>query len=144
VERYVDIGGLGRSSAGAVWQRAEPTQQDGYLVAFRNFLIVSYVGSIARADDLHFTPATVVSADAQHALVRTEVTSSDGVARPILITVTWSDDAGCRITDIAAEGISLRSLLSADFGAFLRRNGGRLEALMDRLRDKVAARLAAN
>jgi ABC-type transporter MlaC component len=139
VERYVDVGALGRGSVGVFWQGAAAAQQDGFLAEFKNFLLVSYVGSMARAGQLSFAPATVIGADRQHALVRTAVRASDGPATPVLITVACADDGSYRITDVAAAGISLRTLLVADFGAFLRRNGGRLEALIVSLHNKIAA-----
>ena len=139
VDRYVDVTALGRSAVGGFWQHAEPGQRDGFLTEFRSFLLVSYVGSMARAEQLRFAPATVIEADQHRALVRTEIRAADGPPHPILITVTCADDGRQRITDVAAQGISLRAVLIADFGAFLRRNGGRFEALIDNLRAKIAA-----
>ena len=139
VDRYIDVASLGRGSVGAVWQRTEPGQQDGFIAEFKKFLFVSYVGSMARAEAPRFAPATVVEADGRRALVRTEVRSGEGPPCPVLFTVVHGDDGGERITDIAAQGISLRTTLVADFGAFLSRSGGRIEALIDRLREKIAA-----
>lgn len=142
--RYVDIAALGRSCAGSSWQQAEAAQQDGFLATFQNYLIAGYMGSLTRGGaEVRFAPATVVEAANRRALVRTELQASDGQPHAILLAVSQSDDGDYRITDVSAEGISMRSVLMADFSAFLRRNGGRFEALLDALRGKLAARLSA-
>jgi ABC-type transporter MlaC component len=78
-----------------------------------------------------------------HTLVASDLRSGDAAPRTILFAVSRADDGHYRIVDVSAEGVSLGRLLTADFGGFLSRNGGRLEALVGVLQEKVANALAA-
>jgi ABC-type transporter MlaC component len=155
--RYVDIAQLGRNTVGATWALVPAAQQADFLATFQNFLAIRVSGSLGKPDELNFGPARViepkasrrtVSAPANDAakfptLVATDLRSGDGVPRTILFAVGHGDDGRYRIVDVSAEGISLGRLLTADFSGFLNRNGGRLEALVSVLQEKVANSLAA-
>lgn len=150
MERYVDIAQLGRNTVGVAWTVVPAAQQAEFLTTFQSFLTMRVTGSINKPDDLEFGPARVLAPKAGAAadpsapsVVVVDLRSADGLQRPILFAVARTDDGRYRIVDVSAEGISLGRLLAADFGGFLRRNGGRLEALMVVLQDKVAKSLAA-
>jgi ABC-type transporter MlaC component len=72
------------------------------------------------------------------ARVRVDVVSTDGPPSAVLVALRRGDDGCYRIIDVAAEAVSLGHVLAADFGAFLRRNGGRLDALVGALQEKIA------
>jgi phospholipid transport system substrate-binding protein len=149
--RYFDVAEVGRNSVGPAWQLVAPAQQADFLATFESFLVASYVGALGRASDLSFGPSHVIVASAAEpavakaaiarTLVRVDVLSAEGPPHPVLIALSRADDGSYRIVDVSAEAVSLGRLLSADFGAFLRRNGGRLDALVTVLRDKIAARI---
>jgi ABC-type transporter MlaC component len=150
--RYFDVAQVGRNSVGAAWVLVPPAEQADFLATFENFLMASYVGSLAGADALTFGPARVIalpgdafppaSDAAARVVVRVDVHRADAPAHAVLIALRRAGDGSYSIVDVSAEAISLGRLLAADFGAFLHRNGGRLEALATALRDKIAARAA--
>ena len=144
--RYFDVAQMGRNSVGATWRLVAPAQQTQFLVTFETFLITSYVGPLEHAGDLKFGPARMVepppgpAGDGADGIarVRVDLVSTDGPPNAVLIALHRGDDGGYRIVDVAAEAVSLGHVLAADFGAFLRRNGGRLDALVGALQEKIA------
>jgi phospholipid transport system substrate-binding protein len=146
LKRYFDIAQLGRNTVGRAWTVVAPAQQAAFLATFENFLIAGYVGSLSGAGSASFAPSTLVNSatglDGETmSHVRTELRSPQNPPHAILIAVSRPADGVNRITDVATEGVSLRTVLAADFGAFLRRNGNRLESLVDALQQKIAGRL---
>jgi phospholipid transport system substrate-binding protein len=145
--RYVDVAQLGRNTVGRAWGVVAPAQQLAFLATFENFLIAGYAGSLSGADQLSFEPSTLVSSatgpdDETISLVRADLRAPDGPPHAVLFAVSRPVGGVNRITDVATEGVSLRKLLAADFGAFLRSNGNRLEYLVDALQQKIARHLA--
>ncbi|MBI3517450.1 MAG: ABC transporter substrate-binding protein [Proteobacteria bacterium] len=148
ITRYFDVAQLGRNSVGAAWQLIPPAQQADFLVTFENFLVTNYIGALTRPGELTFSRPRVINDAASGAplpgdgrtVVRVDVQSSEGPPRPVLVALARRDDGSYRIVDVTAEAISLGNVLAADFSSFLRRNGGRLEALIGALHQKIASR----
>jgi len=146
--RYVDVAQLGRNCVGSAWLLVGPEQQAAFLVTFESFLITGYGGSLGQPGTVSFGPAQVVEppssvppSEREHrSFVRVEARGKDGPPHPVLLTLERRDDGSYRIVDISAQSVSLGRTLAADFGGFLSHNGGRLEALMGALRQKIAAR----
>jgi phospholipid transport system substrate-binding protein len=147
--RYFDVAQLGRNSVGAGWKLVAPAQQADFLATFESFLATGYVDSLGHAGDLRFSPARVIAApdlgdvDAR-TMVRVDVRVGDEPPSKVLVALSRGDDGCYRIVDVTAESISLGRVLAADFGAFLKRNGGRLEALVAALHDKIAIAVRAH
>ena len=139
IEHYVDLPRVGQESLGAHWRRATPEQQAAFVALFERFLANGYSGSVAKFAGLRFgAPAVTERSDAA-TVVRADVQVPDGTVFPVLFTVARGDDGSWRMTDVVAAAISMSKLLSADFGAFLRSNGGRFDALLDALEHRVSA-----
>jgi phospholipid transport system substrate-binding protein len=144
LDRYVDLPRVGRDSLGSYWRRASVEQQAGFLALFESFLAAGYSGSVAKMGTLHFGPTVIVERADGVTVVRTDVQVSGGDVHPVLFMVGQCDDGSYRVVDVVAAAISMSKLLNADFGAVLRNNGGRFEALMDALENKVAATPASD
>lgn len=139
LERYVDLPHVGQDSLGGHWRRATAEQQAAFVALFERFLATGYSSSVAKLGGLRFgTPAVTERSDAA-TVVRADVQASDGSVYPVLFTVARGDDGNWRVTDVVAAAISMSKLLSADFGAFLRANGGRFDALLDALERRATA-----
>jgi phospholipid transport system substrate-binding protein len=139
LDRYVDLPRVGRDSLGSYWRRATAEQQAGFLALFENFLVAGYSSSAAKLGAIRFGPTSVVERSGGVTVIQSDVQLSDGGAAPVLFLVGRADDGSYRVVDVIAAAISLSRLLSADFGAVLRSNGGRFDALIDALQQKLAA-----
>jgi phospholipid transport system substrate-binding protein len=139
LDRYVDMPRVGRDSLGSYWRHASPEQQAGFLALFESFLADGYSGSVVKMGSLHFGQPSVVEHVGDVTVVRTDVELSGGGAVPVLFMVGRCDDGSYRVVDVVAAAISMSKLFNADFGAVLRNNGGRVDALIDALEHKVSA-----
>lgn len=139
LDRYVDLPRVGRDSLGSYWHHASTEQQAGFLALFESFLADGYSGSVVKMGSLHFGQPTVVEHAGDVTVVRTDVELSGGGAVPVLFMVGQCDDGSYRVVDVVAAAISMSKLFNADFGAVLRNNGGRFDALIDALGRKVSA-----
>lgn len=139
IEHYVDLPRVGQESLGAYWRRATPEQQTAFVALVERFLANGYSGSVSKFGGLRFGAPAVTDRSDAATVVRTDVQVPDGTVYPVLFTVARGDDGSWRVTDVVAAAISMSKLLSADFGAFLRSNGGRFDALLDALEHRVAA-----
>jgi len=136
LDHYVDLPRVGRQSLGAHWRGATPEQQAAFLAVFERFPCAGYSNSVTKLGELRFGPTAVVERDDSVTVVRTDVQMADG-PQPVFFMVGRSDDGSYRIMDVVAAAISLSRLLSADFGAVLRHNGGQVSALIGALEHKV-------
>ncbi len=139
IDHYVDLPRVGQDSLGAHWRRATPEQQAAFVALFERFLANGYSGSVAKLGGLRFGTPTVTERAGRATGVKVEVTTSDGGVYPVLFAVACGDDGSCRVSDVVAGPISMSRLLGDDFGAFLRANDGRFDALLAALDKRVAA-----
>ncbi len=139
LDRYVDLPRIGRDSVGAHWRRAAPEQQAAFLTLFESFLCAGYSGSVTRFGSVLFGPTVIVETSDATTVVRTDALVIDSPPQPVFFTVGRAEDGAWRITDVVAASISFTRLLSADFGAVLRTNGGEFRALIELLERKLAA-----
>jgi len=144
LDRYVDLPRVGRDSLGTYWRRASAEQQAAFLALFESFLAAGYSGSVVKMGTLHFGPTAIVERGDALTVVRTDVQVTGGDIHPVLFMVGQCEDGSYRVVDVVAAAISMSKLLNADFGAVLRNNGGRFDALMDALENKLAATPAAD
>jgi phospholipid transport system substrate-binding protein len=137
LDHYVDLPRVGQDSLGSHWRKATPEQQAAFVALFERFLANGYSGSVAKFGGLQFGTPAITERSERATGVRVDVTA-DGAVYPVLFSVGRSDDGSYRVTDVVAASISMSRLLSDDFGAYLRANGGRFDALLDALDKRVA------
>ena len=137
LQRVVDEDGVARFCLGRYWQVATPEQRTEYLRLFRITLLR---GVVNRLGDYQSGSVKVV--------VNTPVQKADGVYVPTIVeragnkpvNITWmvTEAAGTlRISDVVAEGMSLRVTQKNDYASFLARNGGDVGALIAALKTQA-------
>jgi len=136
VDTHVDVDEIAKFCLGRFWRTASPDQQKAYLAVFHTVLlnnisarIGEYVGVkivLQRAstrDDMDIVGSTVERPNNPPAQVDWVVSKASGSPK---------------IVDLIAEGTSMRLTQRSDYGAFLGRNNGNVQALIDALRQQVA------
>lgn len=137
LQRVVDEDGVARFCLGRYWQAATPEQRTEYL---RLFHLVLLRGVVNRLGDYQAGSVKVT--------VNTPVEKADGTYVPTVVersgnkpvTITWlvtAEGSTLRISDVVAEGMSLRMTQRSDYASFLARNGGDVGALLAALRKQV-------
>ena len=130
IERVVDVDGLGRFCLGRFWTVATPDQRADYLRLYRLVLangIASRLGEYSEGNVRVTAARPEVRGDGIY--VPTTVERPNNRPNRVVWVVIPSADS-FRITDVIAEGISLRVTQRSDFASFLTRNGGDVGTLL--------------
>ena len=143
IDQHVDIPRIARSILGRHWRAAATEQQDTFLALFETYLINAFAGAAANMAGVTFGPVSVIEAGDALTVVRTDMRLAGEPPRPVLIALGRADDGSWRILDVVAEAISLTKTMGADFSAFLRLNGGKLEVLNATLQQRLTVSQAA-
>lgn len=127
----------GRLVLGKHWRDATPDQRKRFIDTFYDFLLRSYAKAVLkfRRDNIRILPGQDAGADAEKAVVKTEMKLPDGTVLPVNYTL-HKTDKGWLAYDVQIEGISYvqnyRNQFSAEIGA----NG--IEAVITRLQNDAA------
>jgi phospholipid transport system substrate-binding protein len=118
------------------WKQATPAQRERFVAGFYHYLLASYGAAMLefRYDTVTVLPSAEPPADST-TRVRTVMKLTDGSTYHVDYYMRHSD-AGWRILDVIAEGVSYVRTYRTDFGAEVRANG--LDALIVRLETTTA------
>lgn len=136
-----DVPHIARFVLGRYWRIASEAERAEYLQLFEDFIVQSYsqrFGEYA-GENLKVMHARITP-DGE-ALVLTDLLRPSGPA----VKVEWRlrrDGSSFKITDVMVEGVSMSITQRDDFSATIQRAGGRVDALLGVLRDKVRTALA--
>jgi phospholipid transport system substrate-binding protein len=131
-----DIPGIGRFVLGRYWRTASPQEQQDFLSLFQEYLVRAYS---TRLGEYGGEPFRVTGArpNGNETVVSSEIIRANGNR----IAVDWYliGDAGrYKITDVYVGGVSMKVTQRDEFASVIQRNGGRVEALIAQLRQKLA------
>ena len=137
LRRAVDVEGVGRFILGRYWRVATPEEQAQYMRLFEETLIRNLSARFGEYQGVRFALGRSQQRTEDDALVNTIV------ERPNLapFSLDWrvAEVGGQpRVVDVIAEGTSLRLTTRSEYSAVISRNGGRVAALLDAMRNQVA------
>ncbi|HJO88205.1 MAG: ABC transporter substrate-binding protein [Alphaproteobacteria bacterium] len=137
-EEGFDSPAIGRFVLGRYWKKASKEERKKFQDLFNTFVVQTYAAKFR-----HYGGETfMVTGSRQSAGGSTFVISSKveqpGGGPPIVLSwrVSESDDA-YKIYDITVEGVSMVVTQRSEFTSVIRSGGGKVEALIDALRDKT-------
>jgi phospholipid transport system substrate-binding protein len=136
VEARVDVDAVARFCLGRFWRTASPQQQRDYLAVFRQVLVRNVTDRVGEYQGVSFTLGKALKRENDFAVAT--VVNRPGNA-PNKVDWVVAAEGPPRIVDLVAEGTSLRLTQRSDYAAFLSRNGNNVQALIDALRQQVAA-----
>lgn len=135
----IDVPTTAKFVLGRYWRTATEAQRQRFVELFEDFVVIVYLK--------HFRDYTGekleiyggrVNEKGNGAIVDSEIILTDGPP----IRVSWAvqrQDGGMRIVDIIAEGVSLAITHRSEFGAVIRANGGKVDAIINALQTKTAS-----
>lgn len=132
IDRDVDVAEIARFCLGRFWRTATPQQQQDYTVLFHQVLVNNITGKIGEYKGVSFALGHSSPRGGDMA-VSTTVTRPGNEPSRVDWLVTAASGAP-KITDIIAEGTSLRLTQRDDYSAFLARNNSNIQALIDAMR----------
>lgn len=135
MDASVDIPGIAQFCVGRFWRTATPAQRAEYTELFHQVLTHNVLARVGEYQGTSFTMGATVAKDEGFAV-------STNLMRPNNAPnkVDWivADVGGPKVIDVSAEGTSLRLTQRSDYQAFITKNGGNLQALIDALKKQAA------
>ncbi len=136
IERF-DVARIGRFALGRYWRKATEEQRAEYGRVFEDYIIATYARQLNAYSGETFAVDGVRDQDEKRARVASRIVRAEG--EPIMIE--WRlrrTGASWRIVDFIIEGMSMALTQRSEFAAVVRANGGRVEGLIEKLREKTA------
>ena len=132
-----DIPGIGQFVLGRYWRTATPQEQQDFLGLFQEYLVRAYS---ARLSEYAGEPFRVTGSrpNGEESVIASEILRPNGGR----LAVDWyvvERGGSHKITDVHVGGVSMKVTQRDEFASVIQRNGGRVEALITQLRQKVAA-----
>lgn len=137
LRRAVDVEGVGRFILGRFYRTATPEEQQTYMRLFEETLIRNLSARFGEYQGVRFSLGRAQQRTEDDTLVNTVVERPNTPA----FSLDWrvAEVGGQpRVVDVIAEGTSLRLTTRSEYSAVITRNGGRVSALLDAMRNQVA------
>lgn len=136
----VDISWMGRFALGQSWQKANQSQRDNFLQAYKDYLLARYTTNFRDYSGSKYTITDIRKQGDDEYVVAMDITApkqSDQQDIKAGYRVHADNGGQLKISDIIIEGVSLINTERADFGSILRNQG--IDALTDTLRTKTSS-----
>ncbi len=137
LRRAVDVEGVGRFILGRWWRTASGPEQAEYMRLFEETLIRNLSARFGEYQGVRFSLGRSQQRTEDDALVNTVIERPNNPA----FSLDWrvGEVSGQpRIVDVIAEGTSLRLTQRSEYSAVITRNGGRVSALLDAMRNQIS------
>src|SRR5436190_1597877 len=132
-----DVPGIGQFVLGRYWRTATAEEQQEFLRLFQEYIVQAYA---ARLGEYGGEPFRVVGS--RPAGDETVVTSQIDRPNGGRVVVDWyliNRGGAPKITDVYVGGVSMKVTQRDEFASVIQRNGGRVDALLAQLRQRIAA-----
>lgn len=137
LRRAVDVPGVGRFILGRYWNTATPEEQQTYMRLFEETLIRNLSARFGEYQGVRFSLGRAQQRTEDDTLVNTIIERPNSAA----FSLDWrvAEVGGQpKVVDVIAEGTSLRLTTRSEYSAVVTRNGGRVSALLDAMRNQVS------
>ncbi|HKS89331.1 MAG TPA: ABC transporter substrate-binding protein [Stellaceae bacterium] len=132
-----DVPGIGRFVLGRYWRVATPQEQQEFLGLFQEYIVRAYS---VRLGQYGGEPLRVTGSrpNGGETVVTSEIVRPGGA--PVEVDWYLTNEGGrLKITDVYVGGVSMKVTQRDEFASVIQRNGGRIDALLAQLRQKLAA-----
>ncbi len=134
-----DVPLIGRWVLGRYWRGATEAEKKEYESLFEDLIVATYVDRFDQYSGEALSVTRTVMEPGKDTVVFTEIVRPTGGGDPI--RVDWrvrerGDEY--RIIDVYVEGMSMGQTQRSEFASVIRQNGGKMEGLLQVLREKVA------
>jgi phospholipid transport system substrate-binding protein len=132
-----DVAGIGQFVLGRYWRTATPPQQQEFLQLFQEYVVQAYTSRLGQYGG---EPFRVLGArpSGDEVVVSSEVVRAGGSPEQI----DWyliNRGSQFKITDVYVGGVSMKVTQRDEFSAIIQHDGGHIDGLIAKLRQKTAA-----
>jgi len=124
---------------GRYWRRANETQRKEFMVLFEDLLVVVYADRFAKYSGLRLDVGKSEIRGTNDILVHSILKRSKGVKTVGVIWRVRRNRDKFKIVDLMVEGLSMGLTQQKEFSSVIRKNGGKVQGLIEELRKRVAA-----
>jgi phospholipid transport system substrate-binding protein len=132
-----DVAGIGQFVLGRYWRTATPPQQQEFLQLFQEYVVQAYTSRLGQYGG---EPFRVLGArpSGDEVVVSSEVVRAGGSP----VQIDWyliNRGSQFKITDVYVGGVSMKVTQRDEFSAIIQHDGGHIDGLIAKLRQKTAA-----
>ncbi len=131
-----DVKTIGRFVLGRYWRKATEAERTEYGRLFEDLIVATYANQLSSYAGADLKVEGVRQQDDRSALVASRFLRAGGEPVHLDWRLLRRDDAW-RIVDVVVEGMSMALSQRSEFKAVIKGNGGRIEALLEKLREKT-------
>ena len=128
---------IGRWVMGRYWRKATDGERTEFLKLFENLLVSIYVDRFANYAGVTLTVIKTATKGDADIIVYSRILRPDGSS---LARVDWrvrKRKGEHKVIDVMVEGVSLGQTQRSEVASVIRRNGGKIQNLLDEMRKKV-------
>ncbi|NNG03307.1 MAG: ABC transporter substrate-binding protein [Inquilinus sp.] len=132
-----DIPTIGQFSLGRYWRVASPTEREEFLLLFEEMIVETYARRFTEYSGQSFRVTGSREISERDVLVSTSIINADG---QLVVVIDWrvrQRETGYQIIDVVVEQVSMGVTQRSDFNAVIQRGGGKVEVLLQALREQV-------
>jgi phospholipid transport system substrate-binding protein len=132
-----DVPGIGQFVLGRYWRTASPEEQQEFLRLFQEYIVQAYAG---RLGEYGGEPFRVLGSRpaGDETVVSSQIDRPNG-GRVLVDWYLINRGGAPKITDVYVGGVSMKVTQRDEFASVIQRNGGRVDALLAQLRQRLAA-----
>jgi len=139
----VDVPEIGRFVLGRHWRAATPEQQQEFLKAFEDIVVLTWATRFKDyGGDLRHVVTNAVPEGERGIMVESKVERDHQTP----INLQWKlkkGEADLRVVDLVVEGASMAITYRNEYAAVIQANGGKIDGLLGAMRNKIAEMQAA-
>lgn len=129
----VDVQGIARYCLGRYWKQATETQQKIYLALFEDVLLNAVTAQMGAYEDISFKLVNSTPSPAGQK-VTLQITRPHHPAINMTAVISGTPP---KVVDLFGEGASMRMTQRSDYTAYLTRNGGEVQTLINALKRQL-------
>ena len=132
-----DVPAVGRFVLGRYWRKAMPEVRKDFLAVFEEIMVARFAPKFAGYAETKFEIRKVRTLRAQgQYMIKSRISPTQGEP----FQVEWrvrEKDGRYKILDVVGQGVSMALTLRSEYASVIKDSGGRVEGLVDRLRERV-------
>lgn len=137
LQKHFDVATIGKWVLGRNWRRASDAQRTEYLELFEKLLVRTYVDRFKDYNGETLNVGKAVKVGERDALVQTVLVSPGTQVEPVMVDWRVRARSGdYRVIDVMVAGVSLGQTQRSEFASVIRKEGGKVEALLAQLREE--------
>tara|TARA_B100000579_G_C22466743_1_gene681528 strand:- start:69 stop:707 length:639 start_codon:yes stop_codon:yes gene_type:complete len=136
---YFAFRGIAKWVLGRYWRRASQSQREEFLRLFEDLMVVIYADRFAKYSGEKLDIGRSEIRGKNDILVHSLINRPEGLKPVAVIWRISQKDENFKIVDLMVEGLSMGLTQQKEFASVIRKNGGKIEGLLNELRKRLAA-----